>query len=37
LTTSFTIITAVPEPSSMALLCVAGGAVWIYRRRAKKN
>lgn len=36
LTTSFT-ITAVPEPSSMALLCVAGGAAWIYRRRAKKN
>ena len=34
--TSFT-ITAVPEPSSMALLCVTGAAAWIYRRRAKKN
>ena len=34
--TSFS-ITAVPEPSSMALLCVAGVAAWGYRRRAKKN
>jgi hypothetical protein len=34
--TSFT-ITAVPEPSSMALLCVAGVAAWGYRRRARKN
>lgn len=30
-------ITAVPEPSSMALLCVAGVAAWGYRRRARKN
>ncbi len=36
LQTSFT-ITAVPEPSSMALLCVTGAAAWIYRRRTKKN
>ena len=35
-TTSFT-ITAVPEPSSMALLCVAGAAAWVYRRRARRN
>jgi hypothetical protein len=34
--TSFT-ITAVPEPSSMALLCVAGAAAWVYRRRARRN
>lgn len=34
LRTSFT-IQAVPEPSSMALLCIAGGAAWIYRRRAR--
>lgn len=36
LSTSFS-ITAVPEPSSMALLCVAGVAAWSYRRRARKN
>lgn len=34
--TSFS-ITAVPEPSSMALLCVAGAAAWVYRRRTRKN